>query len=145
MKKAPKDVQGFFQGAMASIKPYADAGKFKTFEGNTDLVPGVKAQITHGHTPGHTFYVAESKGQKMVFWGDIMHVAAVQFANPAVTIQFDTDSKAAAPQRKKAYADAAKGGYLVGVAHVSFPGIGRVVPAGAGYTWVPVNYSVVAK
>ena len=145
MKKAPKDVQGFFQGAMASIKPYADAGKFKTFEGNTDLVPGVKAQITHGHTPGHTFYVVESKGQKMVFWGDIMHVAAVQFANPAVTIQFDTDSKAAAPQRKKAYADAAKGGYLVGVAHISFPGIGRVVASGSGYTWLPVNYSVVAK
>ena len=81
----------------------------------------------------------------MVFWGDIMHVAAVQFANPGVTIQFDIDSKAAAPQRKKAYADAAKGGYLVGVAHISFPGIGRVVPAGSGYTWVPVNYSVVPK
>ena len=145
MKKAPKDVQGFFQGAMASIKPYADAGKFKTFEGNTDLVPGVKAQITHGHTPGHTFYVVESKGQKMVFWGDIMHVAAVQFANPSVTIQFDTDSKAAMPQRKKAYADAAKGGYLVGVAHISFPGIGRVAASGSGYIWLPVNYSVVAK
>ena len=145
MKKAPKDVQGFFQGAMASIKPYTDAGKFKTFEGNTDLVPGVKAQITHGHTPGHSFYVVESKGQKMVFWGDIMHVAAVQFANPSVTIQFDTDSKAAAPQRKKAYADAAKGGYLVGVAHISFPGIGRVAASGSGYTWLPVNYSVVAK
>ena len=41
--------------------------------------------------------------------------AAVQFANPAVTIQFDTDSKAAMPQREKAYADAAKGGYLVAV------------------------------
>ena len=74
-----------------------------------------------------------------------MHVAAVQFANPAVTIQFDTDAKAAAPQRKKAYADAAKGGYLVGVAHISFPGIGRVAASGSGYIWLPVNYSVVAK
>ncbi len=62
----------------------------------------------------------------MVFWGDMMHVAAVQFENPAVTIQFDTDSKAAAVQRRKAYADAAKQGYLVGISHVSFPGIGRL-------------------
>ena len=141
MKKAPKDVQDFFKGAQAALKPYIAAGKFKTFEGNTDLVPGVKAQITHGHTPGHSFYVAESKGQKMVFWGDLMHVAAVQFENPGVTIQFDTDSKAAAAQRKKAYAEAAKQGYLVGVAHISFPGIGRLRAAGTGYTWVPVNYS----
>ena len=141
MKKAPKDVQDFFKGAQAALKPYIAAGKFKTFEGNTDLVAGVKAQVTHGHTPGHTFYVAESRGQKMVFWGDLMHVAAVQFENPGVTIQFDTDSKAAAAQRRRAYAEAAKQGYLVGVAHISFPGIGRLRAAGTGYTWVPVNYS----
>ena len=141
MKKAPKDFQDFFLGAQGALKPYIAAGKFKTFEGNTDLVAGVKAQVTHGHTPGHTFYVAESRGQKMVFWGDLMHVAAVQFENPGVTIQFDTDSKAAAAQRKKAYAEAAKQGYLVGVAHISFPGIGRLRAAGTGYTWVPVNYS----
>ena len=143
MKKAPKEGQGFFQGAQASLNPYVKAGKFKPFEGDTELVPGIKASVTHGHTPGHSFYVAESKGQKMVFWGDLMHVAAVQFENPGVTIQFDTDSKAAAAQRKKAYAEAAKQGYLVGIAHVSFPGIGRLRAAGAGYTWVPVNYSVV--
>ena len=141
MKKAPKDFQDFFLGAQGALKPYIAAGKFKTFEGNTDLVAGVKAQVTHGHTPGHTFYVAESRGQKMVFWGDLMHVAAVQFENPGVTIQFDTDSKAAAAQRKKAYAEAAKQGYLVGVAHISFPGIGRLRAAGTGYTWLPVNYS----
>lgn len=143
MKKAPEALKGFFQGAQASLNPYVKAGKFKPFEGNTDLVPGVKAQATHGHTPGHTFYVAESKGQKMVFWGDLMHVAAVQFENPGVTIQFDTDSKAAAAQRKKAYAEAAKQGYLVGIAHVSFPGIGRLRAQGSGYQWVPVNYSAV--
>ena len=145
MKKAPKDLQGFFQGAMASLNPYVKADKFKAFEGNTDLVPGVKAIATHGHTPGHAIYAIESKGQKLVLWGDLMHVAAVQFPNPSVTIQFDTDSKAAAAQRKKAYADAAKGGYIVGSAHLSFPGLGRLRAEGAGYVFVPVNYSPPAK
>jgi glyoxylase-like metal-dependent hydrolase (beta-lactamase superfamily II) len=143
MDKAPADGKGMFQGAMASINPYVKAGKFKSFEGNTELVPGVKAMGSHGHTPGHTTYVVESKGQKMVFWGDLMHVAAVQFENPSVTIQFDSDSKAAAEQRKLAYADAAKNGYLVGVAHISFPGIGRVRAEGNGYVWLPINYSPV--
>jgi len=45
------------------------------------------------------------------------------------------------PQRKKAYADAAKNGYYVAVAHVSFPGIGRLRAEGKGYVWVPLNYS----
>ena len=145
MKKAPKDVQGFFQGAQASLNPYVKADKFKAFEGNTDLVPGIKAIATHGHTPGHAVFSIESKGQKLVLWGDLMHVAAVQFPNPAVTIAFDVDSKAAAAQRRKAYADAAKGGYIVGSAHLSFPGLGRLRAEGSGYAFVPVNYSPPAK
>jgi hypothetical protein len=87
--------------------------------------------------------VVESKGQKIVLWGDLTHVAAVQFDNPAVSIQFDTDTKAAAAQRKKAYADAARQGYLVAGAHLSFPGIGHVRSEGKGYAWIPVNYTPV--
>ena len=139
---APKDDKGFIEGAMASLKPYVDAGKFKAFEGDAELVPGVKAVATHGHTPGHAIYVVESKGQKLVLWGDLMHVAAVQFPNPAVTIKFDSDSKAAAVQRKKAYADAAKGGYWVAASHLPFPGIGHLRLEGSGYIFVPANYSV---
>ncbi|MEO6016300.1 MAG: MBL fold metallo-hydrolase [Polaromonas sp.] len=142
MKAAPKESQGFFQGAMASLKPYAAAGKLKTFEGATELVPGVKAQPTHGHTAGHNVYVVESKGEKLVLWGDLMHVAAIQFDNPEVTIKFDSESPQAAKERAKAYGDAAKNGYLVGAAHIAFPGLGHVrKSAGKAYTWVPVNYS----
>ncbi|MES2423470.1 MAG: MBL fold metallo-hydrolase [Pseudomonadota bacterium] len=143
LDKAPDASKDFFKGAMASLNPYVKAGKFKPFDGDTDLVPGVRAIASRGHTAGHSIYVVESKGEKLVLWGDLMHVAAVQFNDPAVTIQFDTDSKAAAAQRKKAYAEAAKQGYLVAGAHLSFPGIGRVRADGKGYRWIPVNYSVV--
>ena len=100
MDTAPKEAKPVFEGAMASINPYIAAGKFKPFDGNTDLVPGVSAISTYGHTPGHTVYMVESQGQRLVLWGDLMHVAAVQFAEPSVTIRFDTDSKAAAAQRR---------------------------------------------
>ena len=143
MKAAPKDAQGFFQGAMASVNPYVAAGKLKTFEGGVELVPGIRSQATHGHTAGHSVYIVESKGEILVLWGDLMHVAAVQFDNPSVTIKFDSDVKSAAKERAKAYADAAKGGYMVGVSHISFPGLGRVRAnaGGKGYTWIPANYS----
>ncbi len=101
---------------------------------------GVKAVAARGHTPGHTIYLVESKGQKMMIWGDLMHVAAVQFNDPSVTIQFDSDSTAAAAQRAKAYAAAAAEGYYVGVTHISFPGIGKLRDDGRGYTWLPANY-----
>lgn len=140
MDKAPADGKGGFQGAMASINPYVKAGRFKTFDGDTELVPGVKAIAARGHTPGHSIYMAESKGQKLILWGDLMHVAAVQFENPEVTIGFDSDSKAAKAQRKKAYAEAAKEGYMIGATHLSFPGLGYIRAEGKGYVWVPVNY-----
>ena len=143
LDKASKDDKGFFQGAMASLNPYIAAGKFKPFDGNTELVLGVRAMASHGHTPGHTTYIVESKGEKLALLGDLVHVAAVQFPDPSVTIHFDTDSKAAAVQRKRAFADAAKQGYWVGAAHISFPGIGHIRADGKGYTWVPANYSVV--
>ena len=141
LDKAPADAKGFFQGAMASMNPYVAAGKFKAFEGDTELVPGVKAVATPGHTPGHSIYKVESKGQTLLLWGDLMHVAAVQFAEPGVTIQFDTDSQSAALQRKRAYAEAAKQGYMVGSAHISFPGLGHLRAQGKGYEWLPVNYN----
>lgn len=141
MQKAPADAQGMFQGAMGMLTPYSKADKLKTFTGDTELVPGIKSIGAHGHTPGHSNYAVESKGQKLVLWGDLLHVASVQFADPSVTIQFDSDSKAAAAQRKKAFADAAKQGYWVGAAHVSFPGLGHVAPEGKGYEYYPTNYT----
>lgn len=140
MDKAPAEMKDFFKGAMAAMKPYAQ--KYKPIEGaDVELVPGIHALAAAGHTPGHEIYSIESKGEKMVFCGDLMHVASVQFADPAVTIKFDSDPKAAGPQRQKLYADAAAKGYYVAFAHVSFPGIGHLRKAGAGYEWNPVNYS----
>src|SRR5882762_1853983 len=88
MDKAPEEMKGFFKGAVAAMTPYIAANKFKSFDGDTDLAPGVKAVAARGHTAGHSIYVVESKGQKLVLWGDLMHVAAVQFAQPQVTIAF---------------------------------------------------------
>jgi glyoxylase-like metal-dependent hydrolase (beta-lactamase superfamily II) len=141
MDKAPADKKGFFQGAMASINPYIQAGKFKAIESNGELVPGVTAVAEHGHTPGHTTYVVESKGQKLVLIGDLIHVAAVQMENPQVTIGFDSDEKAAAAARKKVFDEAAKNGALIGAAHLQFPGLGHLQTQGKGYRWVPVNYT----
>ena len=68
----------------------------------------------------------------------------MKVANPAVTIAFDTDSATAADRRTALYAEAAREQYILAVAHISFPGLGRVMSNGNnGYVWLPVNYSPV--
>jgi glyoxylase-like metal-dependent hydrolase (beta-lactamase superfamily II) len=141
MDKAPADKKGSFKGAMGAMNPYVQAGKFKAIEANGELVPGVSAMAERGHTPGHTIYVVESHGQKLVLIGDLIHVAAVQMDNPQLTIGFDSDEKAAAASRKRVFDDAAKNGYLIGGAHLQFPGLGHLQTQGKGYRWIPVNYT----
>jgi glyoxylase-like metal-dependent hydrolase (beta-lactamase superfamily II) len=141
MDKAPADAKGFFQGAMASLNPYAKADRLKPFTSGIELSPGIKAVSTPGHTVGHNAFVIESKGQKLALWGDLVHVASLQFEKPEIAIQFDSDSKSAVAHRKKAFNEAVRQGYLVAGAHLPFPGIGHVRADGKGYTWVPVNYS----
>jgi glyoxylase-like metal-dependent hydrolase (beta-lactamase superfamily II) len=142
MRAAPVEAKRFFQAATISMTPHIQARKLKLFEGNTDLIPGVRAQPAYGHTPGHTMYVVESRGEKLLLWGDIVHVAAVQFDDPSVTIGFDVDPREAEREHWLVLADAAKNGHLVGGAHVSFPGLGRVRSNGEkAYTFVPLNYS----
>lgn len=142
LEKAEGQAKGNFQGPINAVAAYASAGKLQPFDGNTELVPGVRSSSSYGHTPGHTTYVVESKGQKLVLMGDLMHNAAVQFPDPSVTIQFDSDAKAALAQRKAAFAEAAKQGYWMAATHLPFPAVGHLRADGKGYTFFPVNYSV---
>jgi len=50
----------------------------------------------------------------LLLWGDTIHVAEVQFADPDISIDYDVDRHAAMTSRKRLLADAAAQGYLVG-------------------------------
>ena len=138
---APKDEQGGFDGAMQAFQPYVSAGRFKPFSGEVTLIPGIRAVPSPGHTPGHTVYLLQSKGETLMFWGDTMHVAALQFPDPSLTDQYDADAAAGTAQRKMIFAEVAEQRDWVAGAHLSFPGIGHLRSAGAGYTYVHANYT----
>ncbi len=141
MDAAPAAMKGYFQGAMASFEPYIKANRFKAIESAGELVPGVKSVPAYGHTPGHTAYLVESGGKKLLLIGDMIHVQSVQMADPTVTIDFDSDSKAAKAQRLKTFGALAKDGTMIGASHLQFPGLGYLRAKGKGYDWVPVNYT----
>jgi glyoxylase-like metal-dependent hydrolase (beta-lactamase superfamily II) len=130
----------YFDEAFKTVKLYVDAGKVQTFQGTSELMPGVTATIHPGHTPGSAFYTVQSEGQKIVFVGDIVHVAAVQFPQPAITIDYDVDQSSAAKTRQEVFATFAQDRTLIAVPHLPFPGIGHVRKVGSGYEWVPAEY-----
>ncbi|AMJ67808.1 MBL fold metallo-hydrolase [Hymenobacter sp. PAMC 26628] len=142
VQQAPASARPYFLAARAALVPYQAAGKVQAFTGAITLFPGLQAQPAPGHTPGHTSYVLASQGQKLAFLGDVLHAVAVQLPQPAVSLLGDTDQARSAATRQQAAADAARLGYWVALAHTSFPGIGHVRPAGQGYEWVPINYSL---
>jgi IS5 family transposase len=125
----------------ATIDPYIAVDKLRTFDGEVELFPGIRTIPIHGHTPGHTAYKVESGGQRLLLWGDVIHVAEAQFSAPDITIDYDVNRKEAIASRKKILADAAAQGYLIGSAHDSFLGLGHVRAEGRGYLWIPLPYS----
>ena len=141
MAAAPADAKDGFANAQQALGPYIAAARFKPFNGDVELVPGVRSVVTPGHTPGHSLYMVESGGEKLLLWGDLMHAAAAQFPDPSVSLQYDMDLPAAAEQRKKVFADAAAQRYWVAGAHLPFPGIGHLRTNGSGYTFVHANYT----
>lgn len=125
----------------ATLDPYVAAGRLRTFDGETELFPGIRSVPSYGHTPGHTAYRIDSKGETLLLWGDTIHLAEVQFADPAVTIDYDVDRAAATAAREALLERTARDGILVGAAHISFPGLGHVAAAPEGYRWVALPYS----
>jgi len=138
--KAPKDFQAFFKMSRDAAAPYLAAGKWKTFESDRELIPGISSVDTHGHTPGHASYLLQSGDQRLMILGDLVHNHAVQFARPEVAIEFDNDAKQAVITRKRIFALATKEKLLVAGMHLPFPGIGHVRKEQKGFAWVPVEF-----
>jgi glyoxylase-like metal-dependent hydrolase (beta-lactamase superfamily II) len=138
---APESQQGNFKIARQAMGLYLAANRMKPFTGDTVIFPGIKAVEAPGHSPGHAMVQVESDGQKLLLWGDLIHAAAVQFADPGVAIQWDSDPKQAVATRGQVLADAAKNGYWIAGAHLSFPAFGHVRAEGKGYVYVPINYT----
>src|SRR6202789_425166 len=140
--KAPKDAQPFFQSARAIAAPYIKAGKWHTFSGSERIVDGMELVPLPGHTPGHTGYEFSSKGQKILFGGDIVHAQRVQLQHPEITAVFDIDPTAAAATRNQLLSKLAHEEVLIATPHSSFfPPVGRLRQEGNGYSWAPVTFT----
>jgi glyoxylase-like metal-dependent hydrolase (beta-lactamase superfamily II) len=130
-------------GDRAALAPYGR--RVETFlPGNInanppELLPGIRALAAFGHTPGHTLFLLESEGQKLLIWGDLMHVEKIQFSRPSISVSYDTDPAAAAASRREVLQYAAQNSIPVGGMHLVYPAVGTVQAAGEGYVFTPAE------
>ncbi len=130
----------FFEEAIATVKPYQDAGQIQTFSGDTEVIPGIKAKIIGGHTPGSTLFTLETKGEQITFIGDIIHFDA-QLPRPETTDIFDVNPDGALKNRAEYFKKRASEKTLLASPHLNFPGVGHLKTDAAGYRWLPLYYT----
>lgn len=114
------------------VKPYA-AGK--------DLVPGVTAVATHGHSVGHTSHVVSSGGKSVFVQADVTNVPFLFVRNPGWHLMFDQIPDQAEATRRKVYDMLAADRMMVQGFHYPFPAVAFIEKAGNGYREVPVPWS----
>ena len=111
----------------------------KQFEGDKDVVPGVKPINTNGHTPGHTSYVIGSGNRQLIVLGDVTNIPALFVKNPGWQAAFDSDGPKAEAARRQIFDRAIADKATVTGYHYGMPGAGTIKKDGKGYAFVPVK------
>ncbi len=128
-----KNVRRVFNPEVLKRTQAYDAGK--------EVVPGVTAFASPGHTPGHTSLVIASGSDKMFLQGDVSHFPALFVRNPGWHVWFDYEPAAAEATRRKIYDMLVAEKMLMQGFHYPFPAVARIEKSGDGYREIPVLWN----
>jgi len=122
-----------------------DRSRIELIEDGDEIVAGVHAVVTPGHTPGHTSYVITSRaGQRLVVLGDAFHSTA-QLTHPEWLSVADSDASGVISARRRLLAELAEPDTLGFGFHFGDQPFGRVITDAGGETgWEPVPTSALA-
>lgn len=115
-----------------NVMPLHASGAVDLIEGETEIVPGVRALPTPGHTPGHVSVRIEANGESLVVLGDVV-VHTLQVFDPETVYVSDGDHELAVRTRRRFLGELADEGVAVIAAHLY--GMGRFVREGDAFGW----------
>ena len=140
MESSDKNMQGRAKVVKENVVPLAE--KISFLKGGNDVVTGITAIETFGHTPGHMAYNIESNGQRMILWGDACNHYVASLQKPEWHVIFDMDKAAAIESRKKILGMVAADKVPATGYHMPFPALGYVEAQGDAFRWVPHGYQL---
>jgi glyoxylase-like metal-dependent hydrolase (beta-lactamase superfamily II) len=129
----PSVLHPFAKGAQRDLSAVRE--RIVLVNDGDDILPGLQAIATPGHTPGHTSY-ALSGHETMVVTGDVVTNQIVSFEYPAWRFGNDTDKDVGAKTRQRFVDWAAVDRLLLLGYHFAYPGLGRVGRAGGEYRYL---------
>jgi glyoxylase-like metal-dependent hydrolase (beta-lactamase superfamily II) len=125
----------FITGARQNLLPNRDRIVF--IKDGQEIVPGIQAMLTPGHTVGHTSYMITSQGQSLFNTGDICHHPIISTEKVRVPFTFDTDGQQGVASRLKAFDMLASTRTRMIAYHFPWPGVGFIGKAGDAYRFFP--------
>lgn len=107
-----------------------------------EVVSGIRAVDTSGHTPGHMAFHVESGGKRLMIWADTANHYILSVQKPEWHVAFDMDKDKAIETRKRVFDMVATDKLPVIGYHMPPPAVGYVVKTGDGYRWEPASYQL---
>ncbi len=117
--------------------------RLRTYEWDREVIPGIVASATPGHTPGHTCHIVTSGSSSVYVQADLTHCPFLFVRNPGWHPFVDHDPVQAEAVRRKVYDMLAADKMLVQGFHYPFPSVAHVERTPTGYRDVPVSWSPV--
>lgn len=111
--------------------------RVRTVTDGEEIFPGVRVQVTRGHTAGHACYVINAGEQRVIAFGDMVH-SPIQIDHPEWSAGNDHDRELSADYRRGLVAELAKPGTIGFGIHFADVPFGRVDPD-ADRAWQPVG------
>lgn len=127
-----EDRQSFAAGAMRRLTALGE--RIERFEDGAEVLPGIRAIMTPGHTPGHMSFSIGTPGDGLFVTGDFVTMLT-GFARPDLGTMTDHDPALAARTRQAMLARLADEGWTILGYHLPQGGIGTVRRAGEAYAF----------
>lgn len=130
----------FVEFAKQQLQPLVDNDGQLTFYGDEDeMVPGIQAIATPGHSAGHHAVMIKASGQQLLLPFDVLGHPILHLRHPEWFMEVDQIPDVAVATRQQLLARAADEKIPVLVHHFPFSGLGRISRDGDAYRYIPTN------
>lgn len=133
--RLPEERHAFAAGAQRVLK--ALDPQLKRFRPGEEIVSGLAAFETGGHTPGHVSFEVRTGSERLMILGDVFTHPVLSFGHPDWATAFDQEPERAAATRRRVLDRLASEKVLVSTYHLPAGGLGRVERQGTAYRFVP--------
>jgi glyoxylase-like metal-dependent hydrolase (beta-lactamase superfamily II) len=115
--------------------------RLRTYEWEKEIIPGITAIGTPGHSWGHTSHVVASGTNQVFVQADVTHVPFLFVRNPGWHAFYDQDGPKAEGTRRKVYDMLVAEKMLLQGFHYPFPSLAHIEKSGSGYREIPVPWN----